>query len=87
MTSAITEYDYPDRFTGEQQHGPCQRWRHEHTFTTLPDGAVQMTGTVEFRAPLGPLGAIADRLVLAPYMPHLLRQRNTWLKNTLEAPG
>jgi hypothetical protein len=85
MTSAITEYDYPDRFVDEQQRGPFQRWWHEHTFTTLPDGAVQMTDTVEFRSPLGPLGSMADRLVLDHYMPHLLRHRNTWLKNTLEA--
>lgn len=85
MTSAITEYDYPDRFVDEQQRGPFRRWRHEHTFTALPGGAVQMTGTVEFRSPLGPLGGMADRLVLGHYMPHLLRRRNTWLKNTLEA--
>jgi hypothetical protein len=28
---------------------------------------------------------VADRLVLGHYLPHLLCQRNTWLKNTLEA--
>jgi len=44
-----------------------------------------MIDVVEFRSPLGPLGTIADRLVLGHYMPHLLRQRNTWLKNALEA--
>ncbi|HEY6790077.1 MAG TPA: cyclase [Trebonia sp.] len=40
---------------------------------------------VEFRSPLGLAGAMADRLVLGRYMPRLLRQRNAWLKATLEA--
>jgi ligand-binding SRPBCC domain-containing protein len=85
MTSAITEYEYPSRFVDEQQRGPFRRWRHEHTFTAMPDGRTQMTDVVEFQSPLGPAGWIADRLVLDRYMPRLLRQRNSWLKASLEA--
>jgi hypothetical protein len=44
-----------------------------------------MTDVVEFQSPLGPLGSLADRLILDRYMPYLLRERNTWLKTTLEA--
>jgi ligand-binding SRPBCC domain-containing protein len=87
MTSAITAYEYPHRFVDEQQHGPFRRWWHEHTFTAIAKGATQMIDVVEFRSPLGLLGSMADRLVLSQYMPHLLRQRNAWLKNTLEACG
>lgn len=43
-----------------------------------------MTDVVEFRSPLGLLGSAADRLVLGHYMPHLLRQRNAWLKKALK---
>jgi ligand-binding SRPBCC domain-containing protein len=85
MTSAITEYEYPSRFVDEQQHGPFQRWRHEHRFTALANGETQMTDLVQFRSPLGPLGSVADRLVLDRYLPHLLGQRNAWLKAILEA--
>jgi ligand-binding SRPBCC domain-containing protein len=85
MTSAITEYEYPVRFVDEQQRGPFRRWWHEHTFTAVANGETQMTDVVEFRSPLGPLGSIADRLVLDEYLRHLLRQRNAWLKATLEA--
>ena len=85
MTSAITEYQYPGRFVDEQQRGPFRRWWHEHTFTAMANGATRMTDVVEFRSPLGLLGTMADRLVLGYYLPYLLRQRNTWLKNTLEA--
>jgi ligand-binding SRPBCC domain-containing protein len=85
MTSAIIEYQYPNRFVDDQQHGPFRRWWHEHTFTTMAGGATQMIDVVQFQAPLGLPGSIADRLVLDHYMPCLLRQRNAWLKLTLEA--
>jgi ligand-binding SRPBCC domain-containing protein len=85
MTSAITEYQYPSRFVDEQLHGPFRRWWHEHTFTATANGRTVMTDVVQFQSPLGPLGRLADRLVLGRYMPHLLRQRNAWLKTTLEA--
>jgi ligand-binding SRPBCC domain-containing protein len=85
MTSAITSYGYPGRFVDEQQRGPFRRWWHEHTFVAMADGRTQMIDIVEFRAPLGPLGSLAGHLVLDNYMLHLLRQRNTWLKTTLEA--
>jgi ligand-binding SRPBCC domain-containing protein len=84
MTSAITEYQYPGRFVDEQQRGPFRRWWHEHTFTAMANGATRMTDAVGFRSPLGPLGRMADRLVLGRYLPYLLRQRNAWLKSTLE---
>jgi ligand-binding SRPBCC domain-containing protein len=84
MTSAITECRPPSRFVDEQQHGPFRRWWHEHTFTALADGQTQMTDVVDFQSPLGPLGYVADRLLLGRYITHLLRQRNTWLKTTLE---
>jgi ligand-binding SRPBCC domain-containing protein len=84
MTSAITEYEYPGRFVDEQQRGPFRRWRHEHRFAALANGETQMIDLVEFQSPLGPLGFVADRLALDHYLPHLLRQRNAWLKTTLE---
>jgi hypothetical protein len=43
-----------------------------------------MIDVVQFQSPFGLLGYIADRAVLGRYMPHLLRQRNAWLKAMLE---
>ncbi len=43
-----------------------------------------MIDIVQFQSPFGLLGYLADSLVLGHYMPHLLRQRNAWLKTTLE---
>jgi ligand-binding SRPBCC domain-containing protein len=84
MSSAITGYEYPNWFVDEQRHGPFRRWWHEHAFMAIADGATTMTDIVEFRSPLGILGAVADRLVLDRYLAHSLRQRNTWLKTALE---
>jgi hypothetical protein len=53
----------------------------------MANGAPQMTDTVQFRSRFGPLGTMADRLVLNHYLPRLLRRRNTSLKSTLEARG
>jgi ligand-binding SRPBCC domain-containing protein len=83
LTSVITEYEYPRRFVDEQQRGPFGRWWHEHTFTAMANGATQMIDVVEFRSPLSLLGSVA----VSHYLPHLLRQRNAWLKSALEARG
>ena len=87
MTSAITEYERPERFVDEQRRGPFQRWWHEHTFTVLAPDRTLMVDRVEFRSPFGPIGLLADVIMLDRYMTGLLRQRNDWLKSTLEAQG
>lgn len=84
MTSAIVDYDRPRRFVDEQQHGPFGHWWHEHTFTALDSDHTVMVDAVTFNSPLGVLGVAADRLVLNRYMPHLIRERNRWLKASLE---
>jgi ligand-binding SRPBCC domain-containing protein len=85
MTAVITEFQYPSRFADEQSRGPFRRWHHEHTFAAAADHRTLMTDIVQFESPLGPLGALADRVVLSWYLTRLLRRRNIWLKSTLEA--
>lgn len=83
MTSLISAYGAPHRFVDEQVSGPFARWHHEHRFE--PDGSgTRMLDLVEFAAPLGPLGRIAERIALRRYMTRLLERRNVWLRETLE---
>ncbi len=78
MTSVITEWDRPRRFVDEQRKGPFKSFRHEHLFE--PDGqGTRVTDHVEFEAPLGVLGRVAERLVLARYLRHLIEVRNDFL--------
>jgi len=83
MTSRIAEYEAPRRFVDEQVSGPFARWWHEHRFEA-DAGGTRMLDTVEFSAPLGPIGRAVDRLVLERYMTRLLERRNAWLAEELE---
>jgi ligand-binding SRPBCC domain-containing protein len=85
MTSRISAFDPPGYFVDEQVGGPFRRWLHEHHFESDGDGGTVMRDVVDFAAPLGPLGRLAERLVLDRYMPWLIRMRNEHLKRTAEA--
>lgn len=82
MTSVITEFERPHRFVDEQRTGPFRRFHHEHRFATV-DGGTSMHDLIEFAAPLGPLGRLAERLVLEKYIPTLIDRRNDELVRAL----
>lgn len=86
MTSRIAEYDRPGMFVDQQVRGPFGAWRHEHRFEEA-DGHTVMRDVVDFRSPLGPLGALVDRLVLRRYMTRVLETRNTVLRVAAESSG
>jgi ligand-binding SRPBCC domain-containing protein len=78
MTSRVTALEAPHRFVDEQVRGPFARFHHEHRFEPSARGT-RMVDEITFRAPLGPLGLVAERLALARYLPHLIRERNASL--------
>ncbi|KJK57377.1 SRPBCC family protein [Saccharothrix sp. ST-888] len=86
LTAVVAVYEPPVRFVDEQVRGPFKRWFHEHEFTpngTDGAGGTVMTDRVSFESPLGPLGRIADALVLRRYMAHLIRTRGRYLAEVL----
>ena len=83
MTSRVTALEAPGRFVDEQVRGPFARFRHEHRFEPSADGT-RMVDEVVFRAPLGPLGWLAERVALARYLPRLIAARNASLRDELE---
>ena len=86
MTSVITEWDRPRRFVDEQRTGPFKSFRHEHSFTSVPNGT-RMIDHVEFTAPFGLLGRVAERVVLGRYLRHLISVRNTFLIDAATKAG
>lgn len=83
LTSKITEYSRLTWFVDEQVAGPFKYWWHSHEF--IADGdATRMVDHVRFAAPLGLLGRLAEKFVLARYMEKLIVKRNDWLKQELE---
>jgi ligand-binding SRPBCC domain-containing protein len=85
MVSRITVLDRPRVFVDEQTRGPFRLLRHEHLFHDLRDVGTQMTDRMTVGAPLGPLGAVGTRLLLAPYLRRLLKQRAAHIKRVAEA--
>jgi len=83
MTSMITELVAPHRFVDEQVRGPFKRFRHEHVFEAHERGTAMLDHIV-FDAPLGPLGRLAEWLVLRTYLPKLITERNEFLRDELE---
>jgi ligand-binding SRPBCC domain-containing protein len=78
LTSRIIAYDRPHRFTDEQVRGPFHRFHHEHLFEPF-DSGTRMTDVVEFEAPVGWLGRLAERMILASYVQDLIGERNRYL--------
>jgi ligand-binding SRPBCC domain-containing protein len=85
MTTKVTVYERPHRFVDEQVRGPFQVLRHEHLFEALDSGTTRMTDRMSAILPWGPLGWLAGRLVLTPYLRRLLRRRASNIKHVAEA--
>jgi len=84
LTSKITAYERPYRFTDEMVKGAFHMIKHTHEFVPTDDGT-RLIDTFLFRAPLGLLGRLVERLVLTRYMTGLLLARNSCLKQVAEA--
>jgi ligand-binding SRPBCC domain-containing protein len=78
MTSRITRMQAPDYFVDEQVKGPFLRFRHVHEFREDPEGTT-MVDRVEFATPFGPIGRLAEKLVLVRYLQQLIETRNQHL--------
>lgn len=83
LQSRITEMTRPNGFTDEQVRGPFASFRHEHRLEAV-DGGTVMTDVWRHASPLGPLGWVADRLIVGRYMRSLLETRNAALKAEAE---
>jgi ligand-binding SRPBCC domain-containing protein len=83
LTSKITAFDPPRHFQDTMLRGAFQSYVHDHYFEPR-EGGTLMKDVVAFRAPLGPLGRIAEALVLRRYLERLLIRRNAAIKAAVE---
>lgn len=56
----VKEYEY---FVDEQRIGPYAMWHHQHKIEPI-EGGVLMTDIVTYKPPMGPLGALANSLLI-----------------------
>lgn len=74
LTVRIIAFDPPRHFRDVMVRGPFGRFVHDHRFASF-GGATTMVDEVEFASPLGPLGALADWLVVRRHLATLLANR------------
>ena len=80
----ITEFERPDNFADEMGFGAFKSMSHTHKFIQLSENETEMIDVLNFRAPLGPLGRLAEWLFLTRYMRRFLIERNQVLKELAE---
>jgi ligand-binding SRPBCC domain-containing protein len=84
LTSKITAYERPHRFTDRMIQGAFQEMTHVHEFIPQSSGTL-MIDLFTFSAPLGILGRLVETLFLSRYMKGLLLTRNRYLKQVAES--
>jgi ligand-binding SRPBCC domain-containing protein len=76
--TVIAEYNPPFEFVDQQARGPYRLWRHRHSFFPTADG-VRVCDQVDYALPLGPLGRVAHRFVVAQQLRAIFRYRQAKL--------
>jgi ligand-binding SRPBCC domain-containing protein len=82
----ISRYERPRHFQDIMLRGMFKSFEHDHYFDELPDGTTHMRDELRFAAPLGPLGWVAESLVLRRYLRGFLVERNSLIKAVAESP-
>jgi ligand-binding SRPBCC domain-containing protein len=77
--SRIVEYEPPLRFVDEQTSGPYRHWRHEHYFESV-EGGTLMRDRVQYELPLGILGNVVQRLIIARQLRRIFDYRERRIK-------
>lgn len=83
-TSLITRYEPPFCFEDIMTRGMFASFAHRHIFRPTAAGT-SMEDDLTFRAPLGILGFVAERMVLRNYFIRFLEHRDTHIRNVAES--
>jgi ligand-binding SRPBCC domain-containing protein len=77
----ITHVSKPNYFVDEQRFGPYKMWHHEHIFTELKDGGIEMHDIVSYVVPFGIIGRIMNKLIISKKINQIFNYRKTVLDN------
>jgi ligand-binding SRPBCC domain-containing protein len=80
----ITEYEPPFRMTDEQVSGPFTTWKQTRLLREV-EGGTELTDVVEYEAPFGVLGRIANALVIKRQIADMFSYRQQATKRLLES--
>lgn len=85
-TTKITGFEPPVRFQDLQLSGPYRRWEHTHTFEAVPGGTL-VHDDIAYAVPFGPLGDLANRLVVRNELRRIFRHRADTIRTVFAAPA
>ena len=79
-------FDPPNGFSDRQvdSNGPFKNWKHEHRFIALSESRTLLHDRVEYEAPFGILGKIAEALFLKNDLESMFAYRHKVTKKLLE---
>lgn len=83
LSAEVTAMEKPFSFTDRMIAGAFESLEHRHDFQPIGESTM-MTDTLTFRAPLGPLGRLAETLFLKSYMRRFIASRGQGLKAMAE---
>jgi ligand-binding SRPBCC domain-containing protein len=63
------------RFVDEQESGPFKTWRHSHEFEAIDSKTTRMIDRITYTVGMGPLGWIADKLLVRPRLRRMFGYR------------
>jgi ligand-binding SRPBCC domain-containing protein len=84
LTSRITQFSPQHHFRDEQVRGAFSFLCHDHFFH-VEGNATRVVDVMEFAAPLGIFGEVAEQLVLERYMQRFLQRRLQAIKRVAES--
>ncbi|MEZ5027099.1 MAG: SRPBCC family protein [Chitinophagales bacterium] len=84
LSSKISNFNRPYIFRDTQTKGIFNRFIHDHKFESKNENTI-LTDELDYEAPLGFLGRIADFLFLKKYMTNLILKRNKVIKEFAES--
>jgi ligand-binding SRPBCC domain-containing protein len=74
-TTLITQYDPPRGFVDQQLKGPYSFWHHTHAFRAVK-GGTEMTDTVQYLLPFGPIGSLVHSLAVRRKLEAIFEHRS-----------
>ena len=83
-TARYTAFDPPHatvtgteaRFVDEQTAGPFKFWRQSHEFEAASDTTTRCIDVIDYAAPYGPLGAVADAVLIRHLICKMFAERH-----------
>ena len=73
------------RFVDVQESGPFKLWRHEHEMERIEQRLTRLVDRVTYVVPYGPIGWLADVLIVRRKVRAMFRYRSDTVRRILEA--